>query len=338
VIGMMVLQTGRLKTTAGLFAAACLTRETSVLGGLVVFQANTWRQRIINGAIIIVPLALWFFYVSRIFPSNPNSLQNFDWPLTALGSKISDTFSAVIDQPHDKLAWAAVGAIVGITVQSVWLLVRPQPRNPWWQLGIGYVLLLIILGSPTLEGFPGAVTRLLLPLHLAFNMLAPRTRSGLLLIIVGNLSIFVGGYMLTQGPRDTFELRHAHQPDGPVIVHIGEGWNGVERNDLHTWSWSGGEGRIRVQRFTNSSEPAPVSIIFTLVGEVGCDVTIRQGDKMLWAGFTEKPGVTVTLRDIELDSSGRAWLDFHTAGPVRVEEGTDRRLAFAVYNVAFIGD
>lgn len=337
-IGMMVLQKGRLKTTAGLFAAACLTRETSVLGGLIVFQADTWRQRIINGAIIVVPLALWFFYVSRVFPSNPESLQNFAWPLTALGAKLSDTFSAVIDRPHDKIAWAAVGAIVGITVQSIWLLVRRQPRDPWWQLGIGYVLLLLILGPPTLEGFPGAVTRLLLPLHLAFNVLAPRTRAGLLLIIAGNLSIFVGGYMLAQGSRDTFELNHTQQPDGPVIVHIGKGWNGVERNDYHTWSWSGGEGRLRVQRFTKSSEPTPVSIIFTLVGELGCDVTIRQGEKMLWEGYTEKPGVTVTLRNIELDSAGNAWLEFHTEGPVRVEEGTNRRLAFAVYNVAFIDD
>lgn len=337
-IGMLVLQTGRLKTTAGLFAAACLTRETSVLGSLIVFQANSWRERITNGAIIVVPLALWFFYVSRVFPSSPDSLQNFAWPLTALGTKLSDTFGAVIGQPHDKLAWAALGAIIGITVQSIWLIVRPQPRNPWWQLGIGYVLLLIILGTPTLEGFPGAVTRLLLPLHLAFNMLAPRTRAGLLLIIAGNLSIFVGGYMLSQAPRDTLELKHANQPDGPVIVHIADGWNGVERNDYHTWSWSGGEGRIRVQRFTKSIEPVPVSIIFTLVGEVGCDVIISQGNKTLWDGYTEKPGVTVTLRDIELDSSGRAWLDFYTEGPVRVEEGTNRKLAFAVYNVAFIDD
>lgn len=93
-----------------------------------------------------------------------------------------------------------------------------------------------------------------------------------------------------------------------------------------------------MQRFTESPEPAPANIVFTLVGELGCDVTIRQENKTLWEGFTEKPGVTVTLRDIELDAEGRAWLDFYTEGPVRVEEGTDRRLAFAVYNVSFIDD
>lgn len=337
-IGMGVLQRGHLKSTAGLFAAACLTRETSVLGGLIVFQATTWRQRILNGAIIVVPLALWFLYVSRIFPSNPDSLQNFALPLTALGAKLRDTFSMVIATPTDRLAWAAVGAIVGITVQAGWLLVRPQPRNPWWQLGIGYVLLLLILGAPTLEGFPGAVTRLLLPLHLAFNVLAPRTRAGWVLLLLGNLSIFVGGYMLSQGPRDTLELNHFDRPEGPVIVHIEEGWNGVERGGKHTWSWSGGEGRLRIQRFTDSDQPAPVGFIFTLVGELGCDVTIHQGDQLLWKGFTEKPGVTVSLRDITLDASGEAWLDFRTEDPPFVEPGTGRRLAFAVYNFGFLAD
>jgi hypothetical protein len=337
-IGMLVLQRGHLKSTAGLFAAACLTRETSVLGGLIVFQAHTWQQRIINEAIIVVPLALWFFYVSRIFPSNPNSLQNFALPLTALGSKLHEIFSVVMATPHDRLGWAAVGAIVGVIVQAGWLLVCPQPRNPWWQLGIGYVLLLLILGAPIFEGFPSAVTRLMLPLHLAFNVLAPRTRAGLVLLLLGNLSIFVGGYMLSQGPRDTFELNHFDRPDGPVIVHIEEGWSGVERNELHTWSWSGGEGRLRVHRFTDSEQPAPVGLIFTLVGELGCDITIHQGDKLLWSGFSQKPGVTVSLRNIKLDETGRAWLDFHSDDPPFVEPGTGRRLAFAVFNFGFLAE
>ncbi len=337
-IGMLMLQRGHLKSTASLFAAACLTRETSVLGGLIVFQANSWRQRFTHGAIIIVPLVLWFFYVSRIFPSNPESLQNFAIPLTALGVKLRDTFSAVIAAPSDRLSWVAIGATVGITVQAGWLLARPQPRNPWWQFGIGYVLLLLILGDPTFEGFPGAVARLLLPLHLAFNVLAPRTRAGLVLLLLGNLSIFVGGYMLSQGPRDTFELNHFDRPEGPVIVHIEDGWNGVERGGKHTWSWSGGEGRLRVQRFTDAEQPASVGLIFTLVGELGCDATIHQGDKLLWKGFTQKPGVTVSLRNIELDETGRAWLDFRTEDPPFVEPGTGRRLAFAVYNFGFLAD
>lgn len=334
-IGMLFLARQRFKTTAGLFAAACLTRETSVLAGLALWQAPTWRQRILTGAIVVAPLALWVLYVRSVFPPNSDSLQNFALPLTAWAQELRESGAAVIASPADQLAWAGLAALIGLSVQAGWLVLRPQPRNPWWQLGIGYVVLLAILGPPTLAGFPSAVTRLLLPLHVAFNVLAPRTRPGLVLLVLGNLSIFVGAYMLSLGPIDTRELNHARHPSGPVMVQIGEGWNGVERNDLHTWSWSGGDSRLLIKRFTDDPSPAPVSINFTLVGEVGCDVTISQGEHVRWEGFTAKPGVTVLLPDIPLDHHGEAALDFHTDGPVRVEEGSGRRLAFAVYNVFF---
>lgn len=334
-IGMLFLARQRYKTTAGLFAAACLTRETSVLAGLALWQTPTWRQRIITGAIVVAPLALWGLYVRSIFPPHSDSLQNFALPLTALANKLHETGTAVITSPSDQLVWAGLASIVGILVHAGWLVLRPQPRNPWWQLGIGYVVLLAILGPPTLAGFPGAATRLMLPLHLAFNVLAPRTRPGLALLVLGNLSILVGAYMLSLAPIDTRELNHARQPSGPVMVQVGEGWNGVERNDNHTWSWSGGEGQLLVKRFTDETNPPPVSVIFTLVGELGCDVTISLGDRVLWEGFTEKPGVTVLLEDIPLDDAGEARLVFHTDGPVRVEEGSGRRLAFAVYNLFF---
>ncbi len=333
VISMLVLGRHRFKTTAGILAAACLTRETSVLAGLTLWQAPSWRQRIVSGLIVVVPMAAWFLYVRSVFPPNPNSLQNFAVPFSSLMEKLRATFAAVINSPHDHLAWAGLGAIVGIGVQAGWLIARPQPRNPWWQLGIGYVALLIILGPPTFAGFPGAITRLLLPLHLAFNVLAPRTRPGLLLM--GNLSIFVGAYMLNLGPIDTRELNHARQPEGPVMVQVAQGWNGVERDGKHTWAWSGGEGQLLVKRFADQPDPPPVSLIFTLVGEVGCDVTISRQDEVLWAGYTEKPGVTVTLENIPLDAAGEAHLKFHTNGPVRVEANSGRRLAFAVYNVLF---
>lgn len=334
-LGMLALQRGGFKTAAGAFAAACLTRETSVLSGLVFCQSHRWRQRLLCAAIMVLPMGLWFLYTAQIFESNSDSLQNFAWPLTALLGKLRTTFGTLASRPTDPMAWAAVGALISVCVQAGWLLARPQPKHAWWQFGIGYAVLLLVLGAPTLEGFPGAVTRILLPLHLAFNVLAPRTRAGLVLLGLGNLSIFIGGYMLAQGPRDTLELNHARQPSGPVIVHVGDGWNGVERNGTHTWSWCGGEGRLLVKRFGDHPANAPVSFRFLLVGELGCNVTITQNGRTLWSGFAAQSGITVTLADIELDASGHAWLNFSTAGPVRVEAGTGRRLAFAVYNVDF---
>jgi len=332
-LGMFALRHQRGKTTAGLFAAACLSRETSLLAGLTLLQLPTWRERVLRGLIIVTPVALWFVYVSFRFPATGNSLQNFAIPFTALAGKLHTTFAALVAAPADALAWAGLGGILAILVQAGWLVARPQPRNPWWQLGIGYVGLLAILGAPTFAGYPAAVTRILLPLHLAFIMLTPRTRAGLVLLLVGNLSVFTGGYMLSRSDINTKELNHVIQARGPVVLEIGDGWNGVERDDIHTWSWCGGEGRLLVRQFNEDGVTDPVNLVFTLVGELGCDVTITQNGNTLWEGYTEKPGVTVHLEGIELDHTGRTGLDFYTAGPSHLEAGTGRRLAFAVYNV-----
>lgn len=336
--GVLALQKQRSKTAAGWFAAACLSRETSLLAGLTLFQLATWRERIMRGLLLTIPVAVWFAYVSYRFPAAGNSLENFALPFTALTEKLLTTFSAVIARPADGLAWAGFGAILAIVVQAAWLIIRPQPRNPWWQLGIGYVVLLALLGPPTFDGFPGAVTRILLPLHLAFVMLTPRTRAGLVLIIVGSLSIFTGGYMLSLSAINTKELNHANPPAGPIIAEIQEGWYGVEYSRKHTWSWCAGNGRLLVRRFEFSPPPAPAALRFRLVSELGCEVTIHHAGDLLWQGYSPPGGVIVELDQIPLDETGRALLKFSTDDPVRREPGTDRRLAFAIHNLEFIPD
>ncbi len=142
--------------------------------------------------------------------------------------------------------------------------------------------------------------------------------------------------MLSLSDLNTKELNHAAYPAGPVIVEVDEDWYSVERNEKHTWAWSGGTGRLLVRQFTEDTPADPISIVFTLVGELGCDVIISQNGALLWGGFTAKSGVTVQLDEIVVDPDGRAWLEFHTDGPVHLESGTGRRLAFAVYNVKFL--
>lgn len=49
-------------------------------------------------------------------------------------------------------------------------------RDPWWRVGIAYAGLMLVLGPAVWEGHPGAVTRILLPMTFAFNLLLPRLR------------------------------------------------------------------------------------------------------------------------------------------------------------------
>jgi hypothetical protein len=53
-------------------------------------------------------------------------------------------------------------------------------------------VMMLCLGTAVWEGFPGAATRVLLPLNLAFNLLAHRVRAGLGWLLAGNLTVFAG--------------------------------------------------------------------------------------------------------------------------------------------------
>jgi hypothetical protein len=81
-----------------------------------------------------------------------------------------------------------VAALVSLTVQAGYLVARAEPRNPWWRLGIAYAALLVSISVPVWEGDPGAATRTILPMTLAFNMLLPSTRSFWPWLLAGNLT------------------------------------------------------------------------------------------------------------------------------------------------------
>jgi len=77
------------------------------------------------------------------------------------------------------LVWTTLLAVAGLTAQALFILRFPRPADPWWRLGAVYTLLLSFLGTPVWEGFPGAATRVLLPLNVACNVLALRRRAPL---------------------------------------------------------------------------------------------------------------------------------------------------------------
>ena len=92
--------------------------------------------------------------------------------------------------PSTWLALTTLLALAGLTVQLVYLSFRRQVSDHWWRLGAAYGVLLLCLGPLVWEGHPGAYTRVLLPLALAFNVLAVRGRAGLGWLLGGNLSSF----------------------------------------------------------------------------------------------------------------------------------------------------
>jgi hypothetical protein len=230
------------------------------------------------------------------------------------------------------LSWTSLLSLIGLTVQAGWLLLRPAWQNFWWRLGIGYVVLMLLLGWAPWAGYPGAATRVLLPLHLAFNALAPRASRGLLLLLLGNLGFASGLLFILPVPH---ELAAAKFGSMVCVAQGGEGVHPVERAGKHYWAWATGDAALRLQTWRGSS---PVGVRFTLhVYRPPCTVTIAQEERVLWKGQVDRTGVPVVINPIKFAADGTAQLHlFSDQLPLADSDSVDgRAVVFSIWDMEF---
>ncbi len=325
---------------AAFMATAALARETAIFAGAALLPGDSTRHRLGRAALLVLPLALWMLYVYLTLGRDLNSLRNFAWPLSAWWHKAVELAASLPSANANRYDWFSAACWVSLTVQVLVVALRPRWREAAWQIGIGYVGLFAILGWPTFEGFPSAYTRILLPLHLVFCRLVPPTRRGLALLVLGNLSVFGGIAMLSDGGKFDHEYAAAKIGESAYVVEEGQGWFGIERDKNHYWTWTPGEASIRVRRFPQSeAEPTNADgvIRFTLTGFVPAEVILQQGDRTLWTGEAPLAGRTlrVPLDDLRFDANDEALLTLtSTTPPAREAAHADARLlCFAVYDL-----
>jgi hypothetical protein len=191
-LAVTLSERGRPIASALLVGIGGLGRETNLLaaaalGGSLSRPRRPWLTIAVGAFLVVAPLALWLDYLRSIFR---------DTVLTSGGS-VTWPFSVLADQwwmiaraglrglPRH---FGHVAALLSLTVQAVYLVLRARPRDAWWRLGIAYAVLLVSVTPAVWEGDPGAATRSLLPLTLAFNLLLPSTRSFWAWLLAGNLT------------------------------------------------------------------------------------------------------------------------------------------------------
>ena len=59
-------------------------------------------------------------------------------------------------------------------MQTAYLLYRREYASPWWRVALAYALLMLTVHKVVWDGYPGAVTRVTLPLVFGFNVLLAR--------------------------------------------------------------------------------------------------------------------------------------------------------------------
>ena len=199
----------------GVFAAAVLTRETSVLAALGFLEprwprrAAEWRRALGLLALAGVPFALWLVYVHHRFRAGHNAAVgsgNFALPLQAMcvrfAAGVRDWRQHGPGGPYGNFQWLYMDGlmhellvIAALVFQGLYLVLRRDMASPFWRTGVCYLALGCVLGSAVWEA-TSAAARVLLPMTLCFYLQLARERPGWFwpFFVLGGLSIPQGVY------------------------------------------------------------------------------------------------------------------------------------------------
>lgn len=284
--------------SAGLLVGlAALARETAVLGVVMLLPVSRAEARKAGAALAaaVLPLATWLAYLHyRLGPSEPG-LGNFAWPLAGLAGKVREALQAIGTMDDRVLALSTLAALVSFLVQAAWMLRRREWRDPAWKLGAVHVVLLAGLAGAVWTGHPGAYTRVLLPLSLAFNILALARGAAWRWLVSGNLSVAAGLLALFDLPAERGEFGAG----SAYMAHTDPRWYGLEQAGGKRWQWSGREAGLVIRVWPWRDQAARVRL--QLRGFGARQVEVIHGGRVAWSGPVADKPQWIDLPQLPLD-------------------------------------
>ena len=175
--GLALLEWKRPWMAAAVLGLSGLGRETNVLAGTALapheISAGAWGRSLARGALVLLPIAVWTWFVWRLLGSYKGGDGNFAAPFLGYFGKWRDSFR---DLAHEKPFLTApqnMATLAALAVQLAFFALRRRWSEPWWRVGATYAALMAVLGASVWAGYPPAAARVLLPMTLAFNILVP---------------------------------------------------------------------------------------------------------------------------------------------------------------------
>lgn len=351
-IGMRLAERGCTWWAAGVLGVAGLGKETNIIAGATFAPADWrdargWRRAIAQGVLVVAPLAVWMLVLKLWLGSGGDAgARNFDWPFAAYVNKWVETLAVFKTDDAGSIGlWSAM-MLVALTAQCLFFVLRPRWQEAWWRAGIGYAVLLAVLGDAVWEGYPGAASRVLLPMTLAFNILVPRGRAWWVLLVLGNLTVFFSSETLKPPGRESFRV------EGPRALRMVEStgrtveaifdereWYAPERSRFDYWRWSRGPAAVRLR----NPHPFPlvVDIAFDLKSNDERKVIVRAVPKgaadpkgaVLWSGETVHTLRGVVVSGVRLAPGDTLW-KFDTDKAAQFpSNGDPRKVTFSLRNM-----
>jgi hypothetical protein len=198
----------RLFTSAALVGVAGLGRETTLLATFgLPWPSGRFRLLQLAAALALtaLPLLLWQDYLRSLYRSTSFVGQGqLDQPFLVYLKVLQQTLGEVLRSLRSGadggwvLATAKLGVIVCLAVQTAYLAYRREYASPWWRVALPYALLMLMVHKVVWDGYPGAVTRVTIPLAFGFNVLLAREHGPRfwLWYVFGNLHLMAAALML----------------------------------------------------------------------------------------------------------------------------------------------
>jgi hypothetical protein len=161
--------------------------------------ARDWARLVVACALIVLPLVLWEDYLYSIYRSTIFAGAD---QLTPPGRGLAVAAAAVVRGLRTKGLWTAAGLqaclVLALIAQACYLVVRMEVRQPWWRVGAGYLALMLVMNDVLWDPATGAMTRVVLPMTVGFNVLLAQEHRGRFWpwFILGNLHVIAGFWVL----------------------------------------------------------------------------------------------------------------------------------------------
>jgi hypothetical protein len=326
------------KSSLGFLAAAGLARETALVNVVALWRgpgagSRNWIVNFTRAALVAVPLFAWMLYVHWKAGPAAQGFGNFTWPVVGWLEKWAEIFRGFAGHPNFRwLTTTTLLAFIALTVQGIFFARRLRLDNPWWRAGASGVAMLLLLGTSVWEGHPGAATRVLLPMSVAFAVFAARERANCAWIAAGSLSVFSGVLALWHVPEAPREIATGRISGGAYIAQIEEGWFGVERDHRRAWAWS--EGRATVAVHVTPRVAREVNVRLKLRAITPREIEVRSGETVVWHGPLGEKLEAITFH-APLGADGMLRLQLSSGERPQRENANSnaRALSFALYDV-----
>jgi len=180
-LSVVAVERGRPLLSAAISGIAALGRETNVLAAFaqpLPRSRRDWLRMAAAALLVVLPVLIWTDYLWSIYRST--LLADTDQlaaPGTAFAFVFVRTAKAVLGNGLLSGAGLDLSAIIAISVQAAFIAFRRDWIQPWWRVAAGYVLLALVLNRVLWDPHTGALTRVLLPLTVGFNLQLARERA-----------------------------------------------------------------------------------------------------------------------------------------------------------------